>query len=304
MSLRQQLRGVGIHVKGQGSQSRVDIPGLTMGSSPGTRIPMRGRVWYVDPVNGSDSYDGTEPKKALLTTAAALAKCTANYGDVIYRLPGDETLAAILDINVAGVSIIAAPGGAPGMREKGYRYISSTGYATGAAVKITQPCYLYGLTFEGKQTAGPDAQILYVSAGVDPSGAVLENCYFTGATCNYGLEVQGASYCELYGCTIEGTDALLLSCTTGDAGSQYNRFENCVIAGATNSIEKSTGSTGVPEANIWRNCYISGTVDNDTVNLVQVFLGCQINATGVDGFMDDTTTGYTTTVAVGNVYAD
>ena len=49
-----------------------------------------GKVFFVDPANGSDSNAGTSPESALDTVAAAYALCTTKKGDTVYLL-GDGT---------------------------------------------------------------------------------------------------------------------------------------------------------------------------------------------------------------------
>ena len=66
-----------------------------------------GNVFFVCATGGSDSYAGTDPDNPMATIDAAVNKCTASKGDVIYVMPGHaETLAAAITMDVAGVSII------------------------------------------------------------------------------------------------------------------------------------------------------------------------------------------------------
>src|SRR6185503_19507054 len=61
---------------------------------------------------GSNGNDGKTPDRPLATIAKALTLCVANRGDKIILMPGHaETVSAAagLDLNVAGVSIIADP---------------------------------------------------------------------------------------------------------------------------------------------------------------------------------------------------
>lgn len=71
--------------------------------------PITGSIFYVDSGSGDDDDTGLSPTSALATIDAAINKCTANSGDVIYVMPGHaETIAAASGItcDVAGVSII------------------------------------------------------------------------------------------------------------------------------------------------------------------------------------------------------
>lgn len=284
------------------------IPNLSVGGVNAGRLPVSkevgrtGQVFYVDPVNGSTGNTGRSPSTAFSTTTQALAACTSGNGDIIYRLPGLELLTAPVVVNKTGVSIIAAPYKTTFNTPTDYLYYSSTGNSTGPVFQVTHKAYLYGLATYGIWSAGCDVQVVQ-STGSDPSGSVLEKCLIYGAASNYGLSLEGVNKCSFLECTISGTDAILMT-KAASTEVANNLFRGCEIIGATNAVEKSTGSTGTPDGNVWEECLISGVVDNNAANLVQYFLDCKINATGVDGFMDVTTTGYTSTVAIGNVYTD
>lgn len=73
-----------------------------------------GSIFFVSSVTGSAGYPGTSDELPLATIDAAINKCTANKGDVIYVLPGHaETIAAAagIDADVAGISIIGLGSG-------------------------------------------------------------------------------------------------------------------------------------------------------------------------------------------------
>lgn len=73
---------------------------------------LSGDVYYVDSVNGADGNDGLSWAKALATIDAAIGKCTANNGDMIYVAAGHaETLTAKITADIAGVSIIGLGNG-------------------------------------------------------------------------------------------------------------------------------------------------------------------------------------------------
>lgn len=73
-----------------------------------------GNVFFVDSVNGLAGNDGSF-QYPVATITQALAKCTANNGDVIFLKPGHaETViaAAGIDVNVAGITILGTGYGA------------------------------------------------------------------------------------------------------------------------------------------------------------------------------------------------
>ena len=84
-------------------QAGDELIGILAGPSvPGSR------KFYVSSTRGSADNDGEAPDRPLLTVAAALLKCTANYGDEIHLLPGhNEGIGNVqLTSNVAGTKII------------------------------------------------------------------------------------------------------------------------------------------------------------------------------------------------------
>lgn len=73
-----------------------------------------GTYFFVDSATGNASYAGTDKRYPLPTLAAAIAKCTANKGDVIVCLPGHaETVTATsINLSVSGVTVFCAGNGA------------------------------------------------------------------------------------------------------------------------------------------------------------------------------------------------
>ncbi len=72
--------------------------------------PARGKVFFVGSVTGSATASGRSPILPLTTLNLAVAKCTANAGDVIYLLPKHaetiSTAALSPALSVAGVRVI------------------------------------------------------------------------------------------------------------------------------------------------------------------------------------------------------
>ena len=69
-----------------------------------------GDRWFVNSATGSDTANsGYSPDDALATIDAAVGKCTASQGDIIFVMPGHtETVAEAsgLDFDVAGIRVI------------------------------------------------------------------------------------------------------------------------------------------------------------------------------------------------------
>ena len=75
-----------------------------------------GNVYFVDSGTGADTNDGLTIETALATLDAAIGKCAANNGDVIFIMPGHSeswtTTGAKVVADVAGVAIIGLGRGA------------------------------------------------------------------------------------------------------------------------------------------------------------------------------------------------
>ena len=73
-----------------------------------------GNAWFVDSGSGSDTANGKSKTTPLATIDAAIGKCTASNGDVIFVLPGHaESVIAAAGIvcDIAGVSIVGLGNG-------------------------------------------------------------------------------------------------------------------------------------------------------------------------------------------------
>ena len=97
---------------------------LTKYGSLWGQIPQTpGQIFWVAPaasytVDGiaytaSDDNDGLSPARAKLTVDATIGVTTANVGDVIVLLPGAHSTAAVVTVDVAGITITGMPGSAP-----------------------------------------------------------------------------------------------------------------------------------------------------------------------------------------------
>lgn len=81
---------------------------LSLQDLQGAGMMTFGNVYYVHSVTGSDTANsGTRPDDALATIDAAIGKCTADNGDIIFVLQGhDENPTASISMDVAGVQVI------------------------------------------------------------------------------------------------------------------------------------------------------------------------------------------------------
>lgn len=111
------------------NENQLLLDGRPVGSQP--QAYGRGKTFYVD--SNVAASDGSSPDTAVGTLAAAVAKCTANQGDVIVVMPGHtETYvaAAGVALNKAGITIIGLGNGAQ-------RPTFNFGTLTSASITVT-----------------------------------------------------------------------------------------------------------------------------------------------------------------------
>jgi hypothetical protein len=188
-----------------------------------------GNNYFVDSVNGSATGLGRSWREALSTLDAAVAKCSANAGDVIHVAPGHaETLSAdsAVDIDVAGVTVI--------------------GYGLGAA----RPTF----TFDTAATA--DFKLAAASVTV-------VNCLFlAGIDALTGPIEISAADCALINCeyrddgtnNFETTDVVVLTTDAHRCLIDGFKFVSDGGAGGT-QLQSVINLTSADECEI-RNCFI------------------------------------------------
>jgi len=173
------------------------------------RSAVAGTAFFVHSGTGSADNSGTSPEAPLSTIDAAINKCTANVGDVIFVLPGHAesvVAAAGIDADVAGISIIGL-----GVGESRPIITFTTDVAAdfdiGAADVLVR-----NLIFKvdvDDQTACLD---------INAAGAVVEDCEF--------LEGAGADEQMLIGIDIAESRCTIRRC-----------YFKSVVAGADSAIK-------------------------------------------------------------------
>jgi hypothetical protein len=184
-----------------------------------------GSVWYVDPNSGDDANPGDAPDSAFATLQKALDSTTgttASSGgfaggnaDVIIRMPGQETVTAAIDADVApNTTIIASTAGQQlfGDRLNAYTAAAAT-YTTGPVLRVYfRNVSLYGLAFGGRASTASDAQVSTVLYEADSAVTAVQTggggqfftvagCLFRDASSSaapYALFLHGAGPCTIY----------------------------------------------------------------------------------------------------------
>ena len=186
-----------------------------------------GNIFFVDSNTGSGSYDGRDKDHPFGTVTQALAKCTANRGDIIYVMPG-HLESADVNVNKAGVSIIGLGHG--GLRP---RFQLTTSDGTSGSMEISS-CDVMVENIVWYSTV--DALVRAVEVNADHFTAL--NCeWLQNKTSQNPLIVIGAAS-TAENMTIDGLRALCPSTTTvmtgisiKNEGSGGHVIRNCWIMG-------------------------------------------------------------------------
>ena len=204
----------------------VRVYGVQMGD--GTRF-------YVDSVNGSASNTGLSWDTALITIDAAINKCTANAGDIIYVAAGhvESIVGTSITADIAGITIIGLG--------KGSRQAQVTYDLAAAEISIAAD----NVTISG----------LRLSASV-PDTLV-------------GIEIEdGIDYAAIVGNTFDvvttGTDEFAVCVRTNDASNFALVEDNDIDMGLGNAVA-AVSFTKDTNGTVVRNNRIQG--DFSTANI-------------------------------------
>ena len=235
-----------------------------------------GNVFYVDSNTGSDTTnDGKDSGHPFATLDTAVAKCTANKGDVIYLMPGhSETLGATpIDIDVAGVSVIGlGRGSARPTFIFGNAASSIDIGASGCSLSnvVLQPSVTVvsiGIDVEaavtdtliqdvevvpGEAGDGTDEFVIGIDVKAGCTRTVIRGLKYRlhasvdgAASC---IKFTGASdSCEIHDCDLHVTGTAAVACINGDTTlSTRMVINNCrLTTDAEPGIELLTGTTGI-----------------------------------------------------------
>mgnify|MGYP003631442046 FL=1 len=160
-----------------------------------------GSVYYVDSGSGAAANTGDASDEALITIDAAVNKCTASKGDIIYVMPGHaETVsgAAGIAADVAGISIIGLGRGTD-RPQVTLSATDSTVTVTAANVSIQNIHFIN------------DVDALVVGIPVTAAHCRIQGCLFDDATAarqtiHWITLSAAADYFECIGCEHHGSD--------------------------------------------------------------------------------------------------
>ena len=249
-----------------------------------------GNQFYVDSVHGSTSNDGLTWASALAGIDAAVGKCTANHGDVIWVAPGHNegiVAASAIDLDIAGITVIglgtgtlkptidfdhADAGfviGADNVTVKNIRFrCSVTSVKIGVAIEAAVDSYqILDCDFGWAEAAGTDEFLIAVNILAACNDGLIEGCTFAAgaAEATVAVKLVGASD----NVTIRN-NRFTGACSTAFVNGITTLSTNLLIQGnimqqgATEpGIELLTGTTGVICDN-----YIATNLDTVTASIV------------------------------------
>ena len=183
----------------------------------------------------ADTNTGLSPSSALATIDAAVALCTANNDDKIIVLPGhSETLAAVITVDVAGISIIGIGSG------------------------LTRPQITVNAVIDGITITSDDA--------------VIDNLYFNEATAAATANINiAAANVTVKNCHFD-LGANDLECITWASGADPIILNNEFIVtanGPDTAIEiEGTSNGGIISKNIFNGGSTANTFDAAAINSV------------------------------------
>ena len=230
-----------------------------------------GNQFYVDSGVGSNSNDGLTWATALAGIDAAVAKCTASNGDVIWVAPGHNegiTGAAEIDLDVAGISVIGLGRGT--LQPTIDFDHASASVAVGASnilianirFRTSANAVAVGLDIEAGHdyTVVKDCQFGFAETATDEfaialrnnagcDGTVIEDCFFdAGAQAAvHGVLLTGASdNVTIRGCRFVGAHSTAMIGGITTLSTNLLIQGNIMQQGATEpGIELLTNTTGI-----------------------------------------------------------
>ncbi len=207
-------------------------------------LPAGGNVYYLDPANGSDNFDGMSPERGFKTLTAAYAALTDNNNDILFYIAGSSSisLSAAFTWGKSYTHFIGLA--APTMFNSRARIFQADA-ATGLSPLIT---------ISG---SGCIWKNIYVSQGVDDATSLVcvsvtgdRNWFYR---CHFAGGVHESN-------NIDNCASLQLT------GGDENTFDECVFGIST--IKAETGSnvlriTTQSARDVFKDCIFHCLIDSD-----------------------------------------
>ena len=272
---------------------------ITQSDVSGMGLPWIAGTWYfVDPTNGSASYEGTTQERAFASITTAYAACTTGAGDGIALISqGTSTngttsrILVELDWTKHNITVIGIA--APTRMFQRSRISNAT--------DTTDLAYLIDIQGDNNTfmnvhmfNSGSDAAALGCLKVTGNRNAFV-NCHIVGGghatpaaeTGMYSLHASGEEN-SYFGCTF-GTDTIIRGAANGeilfDGSCRRNNFENCkVISYSTTAGHGAINSADATSIDGWThfvNCTFSNWNTGDISDLTSLFIGTNPNNAGL-----------------------
>jgi len=226
-----------------------------------------GKVFYVDPSNGSVSAGGEAPDDAFSTKQAGIDACVDGRGDVIMILPGGEQVTETVNFNKTGIYVKAVTYGVNRFASgELFSTYAATSFTDGPVATVTKRCTIEGLGFVSRDTGSTffsgAAMLIGGQADATPFGTHILNCRFPkwNLSNRIGLAVEGSSDIIIEDCDFEGVgtnfaSGIYVQGATANITIRGNVFRDC-----TQGIQFGAFAGGGPDCVIERNIAVHGSL--------------------------------------------
>lgn len=235
----------------------------------GTMFGAQGSVYFVDPVDGNNGYDGVSPTSAKKTVKAAYDLCADGKNDVVYFLSNGSSGAGTADVLTEAITWskhrthligVCAPQ-ILGQRAR----INTVTLMTPMFTLSGRGCYIANIQFSNNGTDATSAAVCMYVSGDNSS---FENCQFQGLgalavvdNSHRSLVINDADDCYFKNCTI-GSDTMDYGTATSYvmefAGTECARnvFEDCLFlgGGSANAFFVGMGNATTTSMQLFKNC--------------------------------------------------
>lgn len=231
-----------------------------------------GDRFYVDSGDGDDSNNGTDWDSPLATLDAAVAKCTANNGDLIICKPGHaDTLSAdsAVDLDVAGITVLGLGHGAARPTFTFDTAVTADFKLAAASVKIINLLFVSGIdALTGPIEVGAaDCAIIDCEYRDDDSNNYETTDVVTVLTAGHRLLIDGFKFIH-----DGGSGGTQQQSVINLVSADYAEIRNCHIVcdGAAGCIEDATASLQI---NIHHNTLESTHANDVAITLAAASTG-------------------------------
>lgn len=230
------------------------------------------QVFVVDPVNGSDTYDGKHWTKPLASVTAAYAKCTADQHDVVVMVSGDtaDTPSSAITWSKDYTHLVGLSSNLAGVGQR-CRIVGTAGNDLTPIVTFSgKGCIVRNIQFFNGKDADSDSGAVIVSGGRNE----FYNCFFAGMghatpaarAGSYSLKVTGEEN-KFERCAI-GLDTITRGAANAElwitTGAARNTFLNCRFLSQSETAAKVL--VKIDGANVWWNEFENCIFQNFSVN--------------------------------------